>query len=403
MTTLRSGAATDVGRVREINEDRFLDDDTLFAVADGVGGHQAGEIASATSVHTLREAFRDQTAAGLARAVMEANQAVWHLAQQRPDRRGMGTTLSALALVVDDGDERLAVANVGDSRVYLLSGDHFGPLTEDDSLVAEMVREGRISPAEALVHPQRSIITRALGMDPDLLVDVGCIVAPRTGDRFLLCSDGLTNELSEERIAAALRRLEDPADVARDLVRQARAEGGADNITVVVVDVVTAPEVGAFGPTMTVPLAGNPVASGDLGALPGESSLAADRPFPPTPAPAPGSMQERTGRRAASAYSYPPDPGPAPLVARRPLLTWRTGLFVVLVLAVLGVAAAAVVGANRTEGRPPATTVPSEVTVTSRPEVTTTSRLDTTTITSFGSGPTSTVPAVPPAFGPGSP
>ncbi|MDQ6837808.1 MAG: Stp1/IreP family PP2C-type Ser/Thr phosphatase, partial [Actinomycetota bacterium] len=239
MTVLHAGAATDVGRVRQINEDRFLADEALFAVADGVGGHQAGEVASQTSVETLQRAYADgeHTTQGLVAAAEAANQAVWQLAQGSREKRGMGTTLTALALVQEDGEEQLGLINVGDSRAYVFKQGELIQLTEDHSLVEELVRDGKLSPAEAQVHPQRSIITRALGMDPNVKVD-SWPLTPYRGDRFLLCSDGLTNELSNERIASTLRQIADPQEAAHDLVRQARAAGGGDNITVVVVDVI---------------------------------------------------------------------------------------------------------------------------------------------------------------------
>src|SRR5215210_2639821 len=222
-----------------MNEDRFLCDERIYAVADGVGGHQAGEVASQTSVETLLRTFTEgeHTTDGLVSAAEAANAAVWHLAQGSKEKRGMGTTLTALALVQDDGEEQLALINVGDSRAYLFHQGELIQLTEDHSLVEELVRDGKLTPAEAHVHPQRSIITRALGMEPVIQVD-SWEITPFVGDRILLCSDGLTNELSDERIASALRQLADPQEAAHDLVRQARAAGGSDNITVVVVDVV---------------------------------------------------------------------------------------------------------------------------------------------------------------------
>jgi PPM family protein phosphatase len=224
MTQLQAGAATDIGRVRQINEDRYLADEILFAVADGVGGHQAGEVASQTSVETLQKTFMEgeHTTEGLISAVEAANQAVWQLAQGSREKRGMGTTLTALALVQEGGEEQLALANVGDSRAYLLQQGELVQISEDHSLVEELVRDGKLTPAEAQVHPQRSIITRALGMEPEIEVDSWEII-PYTGDRILLCSDGLTNELSDERIASTLRQLADPQEAAHDLVRQARA------------------------------------------------------------------------------------------------------------------------------------------------------------------------------------
>ncbi|MGI8985156.1 MAG: Stp1/IreP family PP2C-type Ser/Thr phosphatase [Acidimicrobiales bacterium] len=322
MTQLKAGAATDVGRVRQINEDRFLADERLFAVADGVGGHQAGEVASQTSVETLLRAFMEgeHTTDGLVAAAEAANQAVWELAQGSREKRGMGTTLTALALVQEGGDEQLALINVGDSRAYLLQQGEMIQLTEDHSLVEELVRDGKLTPAEAQVHPQRSIITRALGMEPQIEVDSWEVI-PYAGDRILLCSDGLTNELSAERIASTLRQLADPQDAAHDLVRQARAAGGGDNITVVVVDVVdddgrseqaSTALAGAAGTAgSTRPLTG-PTVQGTLD-KPGTTVAAAKTPEPP-----------------ASRAPAPPPP------ARRRRFTWRVAVFLVAVIAVLG-------------------------------------------------------------------
>ncbi|HEX9968662.1 MAG TPA: Stp1/IreP family PP2C-type Ser/Thr phosphatase [Acidimicrobiales bacterium] len=238
MTTLRWGSATDVGRVRQNNEDNLLVASPLFAVADGMGGHAAGEVASGIAVEILGDGFRhDGTAGGLADAVRAANRAVWERAQQQPDLHGMGTTLTAVALVEDDGNEVLAVVNVGDSRAYRLQNGELEQLTEDHSLVEELVRTGRISAAEAQVHPQKHVLTRVLGVDRD--VEVDCFrVIPYQGDRFLLASDGLFNEVDDRTIATTLRRLADPDDAAHELVTLAKANGGSDNITVVVVDVV---------------------------------------------------------------------------------------------------------------------------------------------------------------------
>ncbi|MDQ6909318.1 MAG: Stp1/IreP family PP2C-type Ser/Thr phosphatase [Actinomycetota bacterium] len=237
MTRLEGGGATDVGRVRKMNEDRFLVGDGLYAVADGVGGHQAGEVASEMSVETLAEAFREPTTDGLVAAIKDANEAVWRLAQDNAEKRGMGTTITALALVQEDGEEHLTIVNVGDSRAYLFQNGELVQISEDHSLVEELVRKGQLTHEEAQVHPQRSIITRALGMEPEIEVDYWQLV-PYRGDRVLLCSDGLTNEVSDDRIASTLRQIRDPQEAARDLVRQAKDHGGNDNITVVVVDVV---------------------------------------------------------------------------------------------------------------------------------------------------------------------
>ena len=238
MTRLRAGAATDVGRVRTNNEDQLLVTDTLFAVADGMGGHAAGEVASLTAVEALKAAFeRDRSADGLADALRAANRAVWQRASEQPELRGMGTTATATALVTDDGEELLAVANVGDSRAYLLRDGELDQISEDHSLPEEMVRRGELAPEDAAMHPQRHILTRVLGMDNEIEVDCFRIV-PYRGDRILLASDGLTNEVSDDQIASILRRLADPEEAARELVRQAKENGGSDNITVVVVDVI---------------------------------------------------------------------------------------------------------------------------------------------------------------------
>jgi len=325
MTQLQAGAATDVGRVRQINEDRFLADELLFAVADGVGGHQAGEVASQTSVETLLRAFTEgeHTTEGLVAAVEAANSAVWHLAQGSREKRGMGTTLTALALVQEDGEEQLALTNVGDSRAYMLQQGELIQLTEDHSLVEELVRDGKLTPAEALTHPQKSIITRALGMEPVIQVD-SWEITPYQGDRILLCSDGLTNELSDERIASTLRQIADPQEAAHDLVRQARASGGSDNITVVVVDVV---DDGGRSGKASAALAGSKTSTKAAGA--------------PTVATAQPDLEQTGSRLAAPPAPAPPQarrpslaPPPAPVKAKR--MTWRVVIFLVAVLAVLG-------------------------------------------------------------------
>ncbi|HZB70922.1 MAG TPA: Stp1/IreP family PP2C-type Ser/Thr phosphatase, partial [Acidimicrobiales bacterium] len=237
------GSATDTGQVRTKNEDAALIGDVVFAVADGMGGHAAGEVASQVAV----EAFENSTSAGVddeddvVEAVRAANQAVLDRAEDEPELAGMGTTLTALALVPGPADGsgpgELVIANVGDSRAYLFRDGDLTLLTRDHSLVEDLVQEGRLSPEEARTHPQRNILTRVLGNDSGVEPDV-FRADPVRGDRYLLCSDGLSNEVDEERTAAVLRRLADPDDAARELVRLANENGGRDNITVVVVDVV---------------------------------------------------------------------------------------------------------------------------------------------------------------------
>lgn len=240
MTDFRVGSATDVGRVRSNNQDSFLvREGDLFAVADGMGGHQGGEVASALALQILGQAHDEPSTSTLVRAVRSANQAVFDKAGADPDLKGMGTTLTALADVDTREGRRLGIVNVGDSRLYRLRNDRIEQLTEDHSLVASLVRQGRITAEEAENHPQRNILTRALGIDEAVAVD-SWEVEPVAGDRFLICSDGLFNEVDENRIVATLRRFEDPGDAARELVRLANDGGGRDNITAVVVDVVAA-------------------------------------------------------------------------------------------------------------------------------------------------------------------
>jgi protein phosphatase len=238
MTLLRSGSATDTGLVRSVNQDLAVETGTLFAVADGMGGHAGGEVAARLAVDTLTVAFGGKpTGAGLSEAVNEANRVVFENSLDNPELRGMGTTLTAAALVNDDGRDVIALVNVGDSRSYRFHDGELSQITVDHSLAEEMVRSGEISESEGAVHPHRHILTRALGVADDVSVDLWRI-QPSRGDRFLLCSDGLTNELDPPQIAEVLSTVPDPQVAADLLVRAARTHGGSDNITVVVVDVV---------------------------------------------------------------------------------------------------------------------------------------------------------------------
>jgi len=237
VTRFAWGAASDTGRVRQANEDSFLAVDGLFAVADGMGGHQAGEVASHLALESLQSGFSAAGTDVLVRAVEDANHILVERSTSDPELAGMGTTLVAMALVEASGRDAIGVVNVGDSRLYLLSDGNLGQITEDHSLVATMERQGRLTAAEAAVHPQRNILTRALGIDGTVLVDSWEIL-PVVGDRYLICSDGLFNEVDESRIAATLRRLADPNEACRELIRLANEGGGRDNITCVIVDVV---------------------------------------------------------------------------------------------------------------------------------------------------------------------
>ncbi len=240
---LRSGVATDIGRARDSNEDRAAAGDTLFAVADGMGGHVGGEVAARLAIETLQSAYdRNPTVAGLREAFVAANSAIWDQSLQIEQLRGMGTTLTAAGLTVgSDGRDLMCLANVGDSRAYLMSGGQVRQITADHSLAEERVRHGEMTEAEAEVHPHRHILTRALGVSPEVDVDVWELHV-KTGDRLLLCSDGLTNEVGIGQIGQVLQSVKDPRKAARALVDRANAHGGSDNVTVVVVDVLVGEE-----------------------------------------------------------------------------------------------------------------------------------------------------------------
>ena len=238
MTRLRWGSATDIGMVRETNQDAMLTADPLFAVADGMGGHAGGEIASATAIEILQETFKEPTKQCLLEAVRRANAKVWDRGQIDEKLHNMGTTLTVVARVQDEdtNEEIFALANVGDSRGYMLRSDEFIQVTTDHSLVEEMLAAGEIDADEAETHPRRNILTRALGVEPVVAADVFELL-PKPGDRILLCSDGLVREVSDDQIASVLRRLRSPEEAAKELVNQAKTNGGHDNITVVIVDV----------------------------------------------------------------------------------------------------------------------------------------------------------------------
>jgi protein phosphatase len=228
-----SGVAglTDPGRVRRRNEDAFVCDPPLFAVADGMGGAQAGEVASrlaAAAFQDFHEADLLEAEPRLRSIIQEANRRIYARAANDPHASGMGTTVTA-ALVTGD---RVAVGHVGDSRAYLLRDGNLEQLTNDHSLVADLVRSGRLTPEEAESHPQRSVITRALGTDSAVDVDSFSVEA-RPGDVFLLCSDGLTTMLAPDAVRAILLETTGLPEAARSLVAQANRNGGEDNITVV--------------------------------------------------------------------------------------------------------------------------------------------------------------------------
>jgi protein phosphatase len=225
------GFATDVGKVREKNEDSLLVEHPLYAVADGVGGARGGEVASRIAVETLEE-LAHKGEGSLGDHVRRANELVFERSTSDRQVAGMGTTLTAA--VIEGGAAHLA--HVGDSRAYLLRAGGLRQLTDDHTLVQRMVKAGEITRDEAEVHPHRNVIVRALGMEPDVEVDE-TTVALLDGDRILLCSDGLTGMVAEQQLQAILETEPDPKRATDRLVRAANRAGGIDNITVVVIDV----------------------------------------------------------------------------------------------------------------------------------------------------------------------
>lgn len=223
---------TDVGNVREHNEDSFLEKSPLFVVADGMGGHEAGEVASRIAVQTMEAHMpKSSSPEALAAAVLKANEDVLRGAADGTGRPGMGTTLTA-ALIFDD---EVTIAQVGDSRAYLLHDNILQRITRDHSLVADLIEQGRLTEEEARFHPQRSVITRALGSDPQMQPDIYSLRV-EDGDRLLLCSDGLTSMVSDEAIEMIMLANEYPREACDALVDEALAAGGLDNVTVIVID-----------------------------------------------------------------------------------------------------------------------------------------------------------------------
>jgi PPM family protein phosphatase len=233
---LSSFAGTDVGRARAGNEDSYFCGRTVFAVADGLGGHQGGEVASAAAVEPLAaldgRSFADpgEAAEALTAAIREGNAAILDRAAGDPGLWGMGTTVTSAALA---GERHLQLAHVGDSRAYLLRDGSLDQLTTDHTVVGELVRRGRLTPQQAAVHPERSILTRAVGLDPRVPVDTPDPLELRDGDQVLLCSDGLTEAVDDDQIAELLATTHDGDAACRSLIDAANAAGGPDNITVV--------------------------------------------------------------------------------------------------------------------------------------------------------------------------
>jgi protein phosphatase len=333
---IRVGAVSDVGRARTINQDAYLvlEDLGLYAVADGMGGHRGGEVASQIAVDALRAAYVDRAADALADAIAEANGRIFDTGAGDPNLHGMGTTVVAAAVLSDGetGDDaagdQILVANVGDSRAYLFRDGDLTQLTEDHSMVADLLREGRITEEEAEVHPQRNIVTRVLGVYEEVEVDLWPIDAV-AGDRVILCSDGLFNEVAPDQITSVLRRLDDPQEAASELVRRANEGGGRDNITVVVLEVV---DDGGKAAAASAALADEPrrpaTAASDLAGF--DSAL--DEDTGPTPVTFDGGRRGRRRRRKEANADR----------SLRERITWRTIAFVVALVVVVGGALATI-------------------------------------------------------------
>jgi len=311
---------SDVGRQRSVNEDDLVVSPPFFAVADGMGGAKAGEVASKIAAGTFEgEADSGEPPeAQLARILREANRRIYELALKDESHHGMGTTLTA-AMV--HGNE-ISFAHVGDSRAYVLRSGDLEQLTSDHSLVAELERSGQISPEAAEHHPQRSIITRALGPEPEVEVDTYTVTG-RDGDLFLLCSDGLTSMISDQEVASILRSSESLEEAADALVRAANQSGGKDNITVVLFRL--ADDAGVRAATEDDTIAGT-ITAEDMRAA------AADE---PTPARAGVGLRESLADAPADATVVRPPERLAPAPPRRRRRRARTLAKAVVALALL--------------------------------------------------------------------
>jgi PPM family protein phosphatase len=228
----RTVSCTDIGRVRDSNQDAVASRDDLAVVADGMGGPPGGEVASAVAVSLVQAAFTGRSLDELQAAVRAANRAIWDRAGASADLDGMGTTICAAGLT---GDGSLAIVNVGDSRAYVLHNGSLTQLTDDHSVTAELVRRGELTEQEALDHPHHSVLTRALGVGPDVELD-GLAHAAVAGDRLLVGTDGLFNEVHNDEIASLMAATEDLQAAADALLELALSRGGRDNVSVVIAE-----------------------------------------------------------------------------------------------------------------------------------------------------------------------
>ncbi len=308
---------SDTGRQRRANEDSLLARSPLFVVADGMGGAQAGEVASRIAVESFQPGLEDaaEPEAALAALALAANARIHELSHSNAEQAGMGTTLTAVYV----GAEEVAIAHVGDSRAYCLRDGELLRLTDDHSLVDELMRQGRLTPEEAVEHPQRSVITRALGPEGTVEVDTRSFSA-HPGDIYLLCSDGLTTMISEEQITAVLLAHERLRDAGEGLIAAANEAGGRDNITVVLLRLEDVRAATAQAEPEQATMTGIPAVAAPI----------AETPTPQTRTP-----QTRAARRPRLA-----EPAPAPAPRRRRRVRHLGGLVVALaVVGLLGSAA----------------------------------------------------------------
>ena len=259
MISIASTALTHPGRVRESNEDNLVVTERLAAVADGLGGHAAGEVASKIAVERIRELgdIPDLHPDHIIEAIADSNRLILAAVSENPQTAGMGTTITGVAAVILDGVEHAAVFNVGDSRTYRLVEGDFAQVSVDHSEVQELQDAGQITPEAAASYPRRNVITRCLGTDPAPQPDLWVFV-PSGSERFVVCSDGLTGEVADDAIAATVRDHPDAGQVAESLLQQALEGGGRDNVTVIVVDMtndapVLVDERGAEASTLHAP------------------------------------------------------------------------------------------------------------------------------------------------------
>jgi PPM family protein phosphatase len=342
---LFASSATHAGRIRTSNEDRALIAENLVAVADGMGGHVGGEIAAEMAVERFASDYDLATGLeGLIAAARRANRAVYQRSEAEPTLRGMGTTLTAAALVRENGQEVLHIINIGDSRAYFLEGNRVIQISEDHSLAEEMVRHGELTPEMALVHPHRHIITRAVGIEAEIGVDAFSFEA-HAGMRLLVASDGLTNEVNDQEIAAILSIHLNREEAAATLLQTALAHGGSDNITVIVADVLdeeTNDEVNldlaTSGGAAAVPLAESVLPTvtpfteavlSPASPLRDEAGTTAEDRRVPAVANAPARLRR-------SRPNSPERERPAPSRRGDRIVTFRAALFVISLLCILG-------------------------------------------------------------------